>query len=120
MSESLSFDGTLSDAQLAWRDEVRKFIATEVDDQLLAEYSREHELGRGARVQISGGRPSRGIRRADPANQFHPVHPAHPEIRYHDIEMMFLKSFPSFLAAQRRFNSITMIHQNHLAGGEPV
>jgi 3-oxocholest-4-en-26-oyl-CoA dehydrogenase alpha subunit len=50
MSESLSFDGALSEAQLAWRDEVRKFIATEVDDQLLAEYGREHELGRGPRV----------------------------------------------------------------------
>jgi len=51
MSESVSFDGTLTEAQLAWRDEVRKFIATEVDEELLAEYSREHDLGRGPRVR---------------------------------------------------------------------
>jgi len=49
MSET--FDGAFTDAQRSWRDEVRAFIAAYVDDQLKAEYSREHDLGRGPKVR---------------------------------------------------------------------
>jgi alkylation response protein AidB-like acyl-CoA dehydrogenase len=45
------FDGALSEGQIAWRAEVRAFIDSNVDDKLLAEYSREHEQGRGPLVK---------------------------------------------------------------------
>ncbi len=57
---------------------------------------------------------------ANPANQFHAVDSAHSQVRHHHVELMYLKDFPSFLTALRRFDFITMIQPESSSSGQSM